>query len=86
MIKYKKIFLDFWDYAPGEFIPCTNCGANSVDLHHLIFKSHGGKDTVENLAPVCRECHNIAHDHKEFNEILKLKHAYNIKRFAQNKP
>lgn len=79
MIKYKKIFLDFWGYSPEEYISCTGCGTTSVDIHHLTFKSQGGKDEVENLAPVCRNCHNEAHSNKEFNNKLKIKHNANIR-------
>lgn len=30
-------------------------------LHHLIFKSHGGSDTLENVAFVRQECHDKVH-------------------------
>jgi 5-methylcytosine-specific restriction endonuclease McrA len=85
MVKYKKIFLDFWGLTIADFIPCINCGSIAVDLHHLIFKSQGGKDLPENLAPICRNCHNRAHSDKVFNNYLKELHEDNIERFTQNK-
>ncbi len=29
-----------------------------LDLHHVIKRSQGGADTIENLIPLCRPCHN----------------------------
>jgi 5-methylcytosine-specific restriction endonuclease McrA len=44
---------------------CQNCG-NLPDFrglakHHLIFRSHGGKDTGDNLIWVCGRCHSRFH-------------------------
>lgn len=29
--------------------------------HHIIFKSQGGEDTMENLITYCRHCHGKRH-------------------------
>lgn len=78
MIKYKKVYIDYYGYDVGDYIPCENCTKPSVDIHHLKFKSQGGKDIIENLAAVCRECHNKCHDSRGFNEEVKQKHLNNL--------
>ena len=45
----------------GEFIPCEVCGAIAVDIHHVLFKSQGGTDDIENLVALCRYDHDVAH-------------------------
>ena len=41
---------------------CRHCGfRQTLDPHHIIFKSHGGKDTTENLITLCRSCHSGIH-------------------------
>ena len=35
---------------------CTQCGKKNtrMDAHHIIWKEHGGKDTISNLLTICR--------------------------------
>jgi len=44
---------------------CQNCGRwpdhYGLSLHHIIFKSRGGKSTIENCCLVCRACHDGVH-------------------------
>ncbi len=39
---------------------CTSC--RNIDLHHIKFRSHGGKHTVGNLTVVCGAHHDEAHE------------------------
>jgi len=78
MKKYKKVYIDYFGYDVGDFIACESCQKTSVDLHHLKFRSQGGKDIIENLAAVCRDCHNKCHDSRKFNEEVKQKHLNNL--------
>lgn len=71
MKKHIRIYLQHHGFGEQDFIPCRYCGARAVDIHHLVFKSHGGKDTPENLIALCREHHDKAHREPEFNEQLK---------------
>ena len=60
-----------------DFIPCTVCNAKAVDIHHIKARGMGGsktKDHIENLAALCRLCHNKAESSKEFNNKVKQKH------------
>lgn len=34
----------------------------SLDLHHVVFRSLGGGDQVENLVPLCPLCHRVIHE------------------------
>lgn len=40
---------------------CVLCGCPANDVHHVIFRSHGGKDDVNNCVCLCRQCHELAH-------------------------
>lgn len=74
MKKYIKIYIDFFGYGEQDFKYCENCEAEAVDVHHIKFLSHNGKDEINNLIGLCRYCHNKAHSNKEFNESLKNVH------------
>ena len=84
MIKYKKIYLDFWNLTVADFIPCVYCSSPSIDIHHLVFKSQGGKDEPDNLIALCRCCHEKAHADRNFNKYLKELHEINIKHKFSN--
>lgn len=50
---------------------CQVCGMQAVDIHHIVFRSHGGDDIPENLICLCRFHHDMAHkDEKHWR--LKL--------------
>jgi len=71
-----------WGYSPGDFMPCEWCGGTMVDVHHLTPRSLSKKadvNKIDNLAGVCRICHDKAHASKAFNEELRAKHIKKIK-------
>jgi hypothetical protein len=45
---------------------CVNCGASApdetLDVHHIVPRGRGGSDRLSNLALLCRQCHDAAHD------------------------
>jgi len=45
---------------------CKHCGKRGVRLeaHHIVFRSHGGKDTLDNLLTLCGQCHHHLHQGK----------------------
>ena len=63
MKKYVKIYCDFFGYGEQDYIPCEipNCKNSAEKPHHIIYKSQGGKDTIENLIGLCRKHHNQGH-------------------------
>lgn len=66
-------------YGIDDFIPCENCGDRASDVHHLVFRSQGGTNEIENLMGLCRECHNEAHNSVSYNEKLKIIHERRLK-------
>ena len=81
MKKHVKVYLKYFRYISGfvnpvmtEFVPCEQCGKKSVDIHHIIFKSQGGTDEIENLIALCRKCHNMAHDNELTKSDLNMLH------------
>ena len=49
-----------------DLYQCTQCGKKNtnLDAHHIIWKEHGGKDTIENLITLCKQCHEKVHKGK----------------------
>lgn len=41
---------------------CQICGAHSgLEIHHIEFRSHGGRDSEGNLITLCTRCHGGIH-------------------------
>jgi HNH endonuclease len=41
---------------------CARCRfSRRLEIHHRKYRSHGGTHRVENLEPVCRDCHKLIH-------------------------
>lgn len=42
---------------------CACCGKGTLETewHHIIYRSHGGDESDENMLEVCRECHEKIH-------------------------
>jgi hypothetical protein len=77
MKKHIKIYLEFFNYCEQDFIPSEISNQRASDIHHIVFKSQGGKDTIENLIALTREEHDQAHFKKEpyiIKEYLFNKH------------
>ena len=74
---YKKLFSDFWGYCESDIPICWGCFmAQAVDIHHLENKGLGGVknnrlNRIDNLFPVCRKCHDLAHADKSINKKWK---------------
>ena len=60
---------------------CQICGKKHVrlEVHHIIYRSHGGTDDENNLITLCKDCHNGIHVGKiiltKKPKKLNLKHA-----------
>jgi 5-methylcytosine-specific restriction endonuclease McrA len=64
MQNHTKVYLEYFGFAPGEYIPCEICESPAVDIAHIIAQSKFGKkrkheqDKIENLMALCRSCHH----------------------------
>lgn len=43
--------------------PCVYCGETAAVLDHIMPRSQGGKDGIENRAPLCVRCDKYKADH-----------------------
>ena len=58
---------------------CQICGKTEgkLEVHHIVFKSNGGSDRMDNLVCLCKDCHEKIHKNElTFNKKVKsFKHA-----------
>lgn len=52
--------------AAAKMGPCRVCSTRGaigqyIDLHHLVFREHGGGDVEANIVPLCWKCHDAVH-------------------------
>ena len=50
---------------------CRMCGTSRglADVHHIIKRSQGGTDEMDNLILLCRNCHNKQHGQVQLRSI-----------------
>lgn len=78
MQTHVKNYFDSLGLDTSSYVECEVCQSPAVDIHHIIPRSKFGKKTKDkqdhpsNLIALCRECHNIAHSNKEFNNSLNI--------------
>lgn len=58
---------------------------NGLDPHHVIFKSAGGLDVLNNLITLCRKCHDDIHAGRLRVEIVAVQAADIIVKFWRQK-
>jgi len=52
---------------------CRHCNSNqNLDPHHVIYKSAGGADTLDNLITLCRACHDGIHTGRIKVEVVMV--------------
>ncbi len=72
MRKHIEVYRKHFEIGDQDVVLCEACHRERVvDIHHLVFRSHGGSDQIDNLVGLCRSCHNRAHNDRAFNEELK---------------
>lgn len=77
MSKHKEIYFKYFGYSSGDWIGCEVCGKTAVDVHAIECDGMGGTKIdppIEELIAVCRECHILYGDKKQFKEWLKEIH------------
>lgn len=51
--------------AKISYRECALCGeTRNLHIHHVLFRSHGGDDVLENLCCLCLTCHDAIHARK----------------------
>lgn len=50
---------------------CVLCYAAAIDIHHVIFKSKGGRGVFTNGVCLCRDCHDRAHSEQSVRYLLE---------------
>jgi 5-methylcytosine-specific restriction endonuclease McrA len=40
---------------------CRVCGGYGTQAHHVVYRSHGGRDEPRNLVWCCASCHRLIH-------------------------
>jgi hypothetical protein len=50
------------DFAGQCCVACSSAG--QLELHHILPRSQGGSDVVENLVVICRSCHTKLEGHE----------------------
>ncbi|MGD7007598.1 HNH endonuclease signature motif containing protein [Metabacillus sp. 84] len=50
---------------------CAECENPAIEMHHLKFRSQGGKGGYRNLLPLCKTHHNKAHRSRTFADSLR---------------
>jgi hypothetical protein len=53
-----------WESSREGLVQCRACGVGNVDVHHVVHRRLGGDGHPDNLIPLCRDCHQAAHDRK----------------------
>lgn len=61
MQKHIRNYMRHFGYGEQDCVLCEACGGRACDVHHVVYRSHGGSDEVENLVGLCRACHDKAH-------------------------
>jgi len=69
--------MDYFGYGIDDWIPCEIDNKKCIDVHHIDGRGKG-KNVIENLIGVCRECHVKCHESKEFNEKAREIHLKNL--------
>ena len=52
---------------------CGTTGDNRLQLHHVVFRSHGGRHDAENLVTVCARCHEDIHTGRQGITLVEVK-------------
>lgn len=84
MKPHVRIYMRHFGYGEQDFIACEMCGARACDIHHIEARGMGGTskpDHIDNLQALCRPCHILYGDKKQYMETLKKKHTEVIERY-----
>lgn len=67
MKPHVRNYLRYFNLGEQDIVTCEVCGKagrldkGGYDIHHIVYRSQGGGDEVENNMCLCRKCHSAAH-------------------------
>ena len=75
-MNYKEKYYQHHNLDKCDVLECAVCGKLATNLHHILYKSQGGKDDESNLIPLCYNCHANHHDRNSptTEQLKNLKH------------
>lgn len=85
MKPHVKIYIEYFGYCLDGIIPSEISGLPANDLHHIIYKSRGGKDNIDNLIALTREEHIKAHNNDLDKDTLQEIHNHYLNDFHSRK-
>lgn len=60
---------------------CQQCGSSGpLCVHHVVYRSDGGSDDLDNLATLCVECHTDKHQPDGWNALMRYSALVNVER------
>lgn len=54
---------------------CNICNSRPIEMHHIRFRSNGGRGRFRNLMPLCKFHHEQAHQDRGFADSLREERA-----------
>jgi len=60
-MNYKQVYKKFFKYGEQDIILSEVSGGLAGSIHHIIKKSQGGRDNIENLIALTNREHRQAH-------------------------
>ena len=64
------------DIEKKTYSRCFYCSGSYSQFHHLVFRSQGGSDNVDNLVCICYMCHYELHFGKNSKEYKQKSYEY----------
>ena len=56
---------------------CVKCGDKATEVDHVIELANGGTDELDNLQPLCKECHKVKTAEFNSKRLSKRKNLAN---------
>lgn len=81
MKNHTKVYMEWFSFSEGDFIPCEITGKQAVDISHNDPRGMGGsknKDHIANLMALTREAHNFLETNPKYYWWFHLVHCHYI--------
>jgi 5-methylcytosine-specific restriction endonuclease McrA len=71
MAKHVGDYRDAWGFGEQDIVLCEKCCCRAGEVHHIVYRSHGGGDEFANLIGLCTSCHLWSHGRADRAEYLR---------------